>query len=180
MGFFFNYWGLIMMNRQKQSAVSPVIAVILMVAITVVLAAVLYVMVIGIVDDDTTSIKVMSATVENKPGYWKIDIVKGSLDADKLDLKLVDDSGQVMYWNGTAMSADGDIHMTSDASTVSTSDIDAYKIVWLDNNINNDLDSGDVLWFQQPIDGVGDVIPGDYQIEIYFENEVSWSKEVTV
>lgn len=39
-------------KQRSEEGVSPVIATILMVAITVVLAAVLYVMVIGLVDDD--------------------------------------------------------------------------------------------------------------------------------
>ena len=41
-------------NRRKDDAVSPVIATILMVAITVVLAAVLYVMVMGMTTTNTT------------------------------------------------------------------------------------------------------------------------------
>ena len=67
-------YGGLNMKTGKNDAVSPVIAVILMVAITVVLAAVLYVMVSGLVDDDVSATKAFAATSEKKAGYWKVEI----------------------------------------------------------------------------------------------------------
>ena len=61
--------------RKDAEAVSPVIATILMVAITVVLAAVLYVMVLGFGGGESTpSVQITSRTsVESPDGYqWKL------------------------------------------------------------------------------------------------------------
>ena len=64
-------------KRRKDSAVSPVIATILMVAITVVLAAVLYVMVGGFTHNPGTANSVgMSPT--NETYGWNVQIVKVS------------------------------------------------------------------------------------------------------
>jgi flagellin-like protein len=58
--------------RKDSKAVSPVIATILMVAITVVLAAVLYVMVMGFGGSDTQTPTGSFTTADNKGGgeYW--------------------------------------------------------------------------------------------------------------
>ncbi len=65
-----------MWNRKEQEAVSPVIAVILMVAITVVLAAVLFVMVQNI-GTGTPEIIPMSGIVDENNAGWVVSI-KGS------------------------------------------------------------------------------------------------------
>ncbi|MDG6220904.1 MAG: type IV pilin N-terminal domain-containing protein [Candidatus Thermoplasmatota archaeon] len=66
------------MRMEKKEAVSPVIAVILMVAITVVLAAVLFVMVqnIGVGDTDLTA---MSMTKAEQADGWLITVAKGEV-----------------------------------------------------------------------------------------------------
>ncbi len=65
-----------MNTRKEKEAVSPVIAVILMVAITVVLAAVLFVMVQNI-GTDTGEVTAMTGIVEENNDGWIIS-VKGS------------------------------------------------------------------------------------------------------
>ncbi len=65
-----------MYMRKEKEAVSPVIAVILMVAITVVLAAVLFVMVQNI-GTDTGEITAMTGTVDENSAGWIVGL-KGS------------------------------------------------------------------------------------------------------
>lgn len=81
--------------RRNEKAVSPVIATILMVAITVVLAAVLYVMVSGLIGGTTASEpNVQLAQADGQGGnQWKIDIagVSESKDIDSFKAILLKD-----------------------------------------------------------------------------------------
>ena len=61
-------------KRRKDSAVSPVIATILMVAITVVLAAVLYVMVSGFTHNPGTTQSVGMTESQTSTGNWTVTI----------------------------------------------------------------------------------------------------------
>ncbi len=56
--------------RKDEEAVSPVIATILMVAITVVLAAVLYVMVSGLITSPGSTPKQVGAAITSSGGNW--------------------------------------------------------------------------------------------------------------
>ena len=64
-------------KRMKDSGVSPVIATILMVAITVVLAAVLYVMVSGFTHSPGTA-NSAGLSVSGAPGSWTVSVDKVS------------------------------------------------------------------------------------------------------
>ena len=77
--------------RRNEKAVSPVIATILMVAITVVLAAVLYVMVSGLIGGTTASEpNVQAAQAESQGGdVWKIDIAGVSESKDINSFKAI-------------------------------------------------------------------------------------------
>ena len=87
-----NTWNI----RKKDDAVSPVIATILMVAITVVLAAVLYVMVIGFGGGgDTTPAGAWSASDASAVDAGTVKFGLFSVDTAPLDLKIF------MYQNGT-------------------------------------------------------------------------------
>ena len=81
---------------KKEDAVSPVIAVILMVAITVVLAAVLYVTVQNIANQQTEGLEAMSMTYSkaNSTGYV-VSIAKGSV-------LYADATVRVLYANGSS------------------------------------------------------------------------------
>jgi archaeal type IV pilus assembly protein PilA len=72
--------------RKDKSAVSPVIATILMVAITVVLAAVLYVMVMGFGGSNTTSAP--TATLSKSGGQLTISI-SSQTNASKIGVAVV-------------------------------------------------------------------------------------------
>jgi len=67
------------LNR-KEEAVSPVIATILMVAITVVLAATLYMMVGGFGENGDDITEPMSGSIEQRDDGWLASITSGSRD----------------------------------------------------------------------------------------------------
>jgi len=68
------------LKEEKKEAVSPVIAVILMVAITVVLAAVLFVMVQQYTEDQPGGLEAMTFSVSQTQAGWLVKITAGSID----------------------------------------------------------------------------------------------------
>ncbi|MDG6220902.1 MAG: type IV pilin N-terminal domain-containing protein [Candidatus Thermoplasmatota archaeon] len=115
-----------MWKGKKKEAVSPVIAVILMVAITVVLAAVLFVMVQGI-DPDPGRITAISIRKEEKPGGWLVSIVGGN----------VENTGSVDWYILTATG--GRIGDKTDGN-----------FTYNDNNDNGYIDPGDTIFIDDP------------------------------
>ena len=86
----------------KDSGVSPVIATILMVAITVVLAAVLYVMVSGFTHSPGTANSAGLTTTNNGAGSWTVTVDKVSVSNIALSsLKVVLNGTSYSYssWN---------------------------------------------------------------------------------
>lgn len=116
--------------RKDSKAVSPVIATILMVAITVVLAAVLYVMVMGFGGGETQT-PIGSFTAVEKVGSGQYKVIFGAITpttnfdeckisvngtADDVNLQTVIDSsgsltvgGVTIYYNVTDLGGDGKI-----------------------------------------------------------------------
>lgn len=74
--------------RQNEGGVSPVIATILLVAITVVLAAVLYVMVLGIMNTNSVSLPVIGTNPSSGPTdyMWAITTFEGGKSVFKSDV----------------------------------------------------------------------------------------------
>jgi len=62
-------------KSEETAAVAPVIATILMVAITVVLAAVLYALITVLIDQDEYDTRYITATVGNNDKNWTITVV---------------------------------------------------------------------------------------------------------
>ena len=100
-------------NWKDRKGVSPVIATILMVAITVVLAAVLYVMVMGFGGDSDATPKVALTKVDDGAGLYTISVVSvsgGSIDIEKVKVAYsptnlvtyVSDEGDHMTLNSAA------------------------------------------------------------------------------
>ncbi len=76
-------------NWKDRKGVSPVIATILMVAITVVLAAVLYVMVMGFGNDPADTPKVALNKVDNGNGNYTVSVLSvssGSIDFNNVNV----------------------------------------------------------------------------------------------
>jgi len=111
-------------RKKNERAVSPVIAVILMVAITVVLAAVLYVTVQELVKDGEKFIVPPATSIEKVGSGWKVSIEKGTVPID----------GAVYY----VESETGEI--SADASNITH------------NNFNGDdaINAGDTLFIDDP------------------------------
>ena len=88
---------------------------------------------------------------------------------------MVNDTDIVQYWNGSSVNADGAIHRTFKASHINYStDMNDYKIIWLDNNNNSILDSGDYLNLDKP------TRPGEYRIQFFYNDEMIYSRRVEV
>ena len=117
--------------RKKDSAVSPVIATILMVAITVVLAAVLYVMVGGFTHNPGTAASAGLTETQSSTKYWNITVT--SVSASNIQL-----SGLRIVVNGTSWSGNP---MTGTAG----SGVASVAVVVLSGNSNTYLESGDMF-----------------------------------
>jgi len=106
--------------RNESEAVSPVIATILLVGITVVLAATLYVMVFGF-GANTNTPPVASFTKSSVPGGFKFVFTPFSKDTtwDKLTIVLTDDSNAISFNNTTTASMSG---QSGTVTTVTHSD----------------------------------------------------------
>ena len=130
-------------KRKKDSGVSPVIATILMVAITVVLAAVLYVMVSGFTHSPGTA-QSAGLSVSGAPGSWVVSVDKVSASTIQLqNLKIVvsisGGSSHTYTWSSTTSNwtstgaTPADIAYSSVSSSVSgTTDLsagDSFTIV---------------------------------------------------
>ena len=83
-------------GREKR-AVSPVIAVILMVAITVVLAAVLYVTVQRLANQNTEGLETVGVRLTLEEDGWVISILSGRIynDTNTVQWYVVDTTGQL-------------------------------------------------------------------------------------
>jgi flagellin-like protein len=101
--------------RNKSEAVSPVIATILLVGITVVLAATLYVMVFGF-GGNTNTPPAATYTKASVSGGFKFTFTPFSKDTtwDQISVVLTDDSSAISFTNATTAS------MSSQSGTATT------------------------------------------------------------
>lgn len=110
--------------RRDQEAVSPVIATILMVAITVVLAAVLYVMVSGLVTGPGATPQAIGISIGSTTDgqNWKLSMtsVPSTLSSSNVNLVVLDASGTVVL----ASKALGDLTSSTDNATFVDLDAD--------------------------------------------------------
>ncbi|MBS3816570.1 MAG: type IV pilin [Candidatus Thermoplasmatota archaeon] len=125
-----------LLNR-KERGVSPVIATILMVAITVVLAATLYMMLPD--DANTDDTNPLSGGVDDSTEGWLVEINGGSVDwdEDKIQLYNTSTGASVDYTNYANNPGTGDANLTFD---VEGTDV---WVVWNDNDGNGEINSGD-------------------------------------
>jgi flagellin-like protein len=104
--------------RKDAEAVSPVIATILMVAITVVLAAVLYVMVLGFGSTSTTTptATYSKATITNGQQINIVSITKTDVGWDDIKVQLTDGTN-FAEWSPATADLDGGTAVSSNLST---------------------------------------------------------------
>ncbi len=122
--------------RKRDEAVSPVIATILMVAITVVLAGVLvvYLQTLPSGGGEVETALGLRAT-KTAQGNWTIEITSGSKTASSVTLQCVDpNTGQTDFSETLTDMEPGDNNVNG---------------VWYDNNGNNKLDAGDSILLHQ-------------------------------
>lgn len=94
--------------RKDSEAVSPVIATILMVAITVVLAAVLYVMVLGFggTPGSTPSLQITARTALSDPEGYKFSLTTPTVEVTWTDFTVILQSGaNSATWNTASQSS---------------------------------------------------------------------------
>lgn len=130
--------------RKDEQAVSPVIATILMVAITVVLAAVLYVMVSGLLVGPGASKPVLTfsqATLSGGNATLSIASVSQSVAPSNYRVNLIVD--------GTAGGATAMPTANGGTVTVTVSTI-AYTIQWTDIGGENTVNGGDSFRVSRP------------------------------
>ena len=137
--------------RKDESAVSPVIATILMVAITVVLAAVLYVMVSGLLSGPGNAPQAMSVNIRRAGANWSVEVI--SIPPGKLPTstyQLVKDNNGVIKLARIAFSA------------LTLANWNTNKAFYQDASppITNDVTAGDSLLMDQA------TYPANYVIEI--------------
>ena len=104
--------------RKDAEAVSPVIATILMVAITVVLAAVLYVMVLGFGSTSTTTptATYSSSTISNGKQINIVSITKTDVGWDDIKVQLTDGTN-FAEWTPATADLDGGSAVSSNLTT---------------------------------------------------------------
>ena len=148
-------------KKNREEGVSAVIAVILMVAITVVLAGVLYVWVMNMAQTSggtNVTIGLTSKGKSNNYYIWSVASVQGSAPITDVTVKVIRGGAAVL---------------TADFSTTSPTDNTTYYeykvtgVIILDNNHNEYLDEGDTLkvWDSTTCGGTG-ATTGD-TLEIY-------------
>lgn len=142
-------------RKWREDAVSPVIATILMVAITVVLAAVLYLLVSGLIGGGTTTepnINIESPGTPEPGGEWVLEIASVSA-AESLG------SYKVSVLNGSTSAISATALDTVKASGASG---DGLTLAFSDATADDKLNAGD--WFT--LDGTAD--DNNYQVVIYW------------
>ena len=147
---------------KNDEGVSPVIAVILMVAITVVLAAVLYVWAASFLEQGESAPIATFFVQEDSSGVFHVDVIKVSKQEDlaAFSFYLKDDSGSTYVGGngfgeiamqiiggdpvGIDMAYSGDdSELTSRATNVSNDDGSEFPVHFNDNDADGKLSSGD-------------------------------------
>ena len=173
---------------KNDDGVSPVIAVILMVAITVVLAAVLYVWAASFLEQGESAPIATFFVEESSSGVYHVEVIKVSKQEDLAGFSyfLKDDTGSTYVGgNGfgeiamqivggeehgidTSYTGDDD-QLTSRATNVSDDDGSVYPVHFSDNDRDNKLSAGD----QFMVYGMGNSANGpaadNWKLDIQFD-----------
>jgi len=144
-------------EKWKEEAVSPVIATILMVAITVVLAAVLYLLVTALIvpPDEKPTVMLSNGIRTGTDGEWRISVDSITKSEPIADFK-------VALMNGSAVA----IEATS-LETIKSSGATNGSLVlkFYEPNGDEDLNAGDYFI----LNGAGD--DSQYRMEIYYRDK---------
>ena len=128
---------------KKEEAVSPVIATILMVAITVVLAATLYMMLPGA--DEGETVTAMSGSRTRTGNNWIVSINAGNVPFNNgEDFRLYDPG------TGASISGVGNVGDSNETASVFTHDGNTFRIWFNDNDNNGRVNGGDTIVIYDP------------------------------
>jgi flagellin-like protein len=152
--------------RKNREAVSPVIATILMVAITVVLAAVLYVMVMGFGTSSSDPTGSFVGSADNQTAGYKLTLGVITPETTWNDCKLS------LSVNGVAMTAasivmPSGVGTSASAITLGTSGAKAYTAWVTDLNADGKISNGDSISVRAAL---GFPTSGDYDLALIFSN----------
>ena len=142
------------LRTDDDRAVSPVIGVILMVAITVILAAVIASFVLGLGDTDDPAPNIAFSS-EGDNESFEISITSGDSSADAENLKIEGDVEDGATWeNGTnddlsagtsvTFDDDGDADVELDEDGLDDDEPYEIQLIWEDNGTSEVLDSFEV------------------------------------
>lgn len=147
-------------KNRNEEAVSPVIATILMVAITVVLAAVLYVMVMGMSGDDVDVTPTATWESSEKVDADSAKLVYGTFGTDttpKDIMIIITDPDGVVY----NLEIDADLAAASTDMDVTPAD---FTAVYVDNNFEgNTIGGGDYIL----ISGLDGLPTGVWEVQMF-------------
>ncbi len=137
--------------KKNAEAVSPVIATILMVAITVVLAAVLYVMVLGFGGTGTTAPTTSLVKKTPAPSYGvKYEFVSPSKEVSWTDLSIqLNDGTNTVSWAPTKEDLDGGTSVTWAGGAKTLGSLSVYCNI-TDLVGNGNVNGGDYFTFTTP------------------------------
>ncbi|MDP6658809.1 MAG: type IV pilin N-terminal domain-containing protein [Candidatus Poseidoniia archaeon] len=176
--------------EQDNEGVSPVIAVILMVAITVVLAAVLYVWAASFLEQGDTSPFAQFTSTKNSSGDYYVTVVKVSTkyDLEAFSYFLKDSTGTTNEFGEVAMqnlsgnvvgvdvsydatcgdSCDADLQTRSDA--VDADDGALYAVTFNDNDRDGKLSAGDKFTARGNGHSSNGPAEDEWSLEVKFDN----------
>ena len=187
------------MIRKDEYGVSPVIAVILMVAITVVLSGVLWAMLTGLAPDEPDSVKIpMSKPIEKIYG-WQLEIteVSGTLNLEDAKFLVIDNEGALVYsittnnanpsaftkGQSTVYAMTLGPNAVKDASNNTIDGDDALSeysgcyLVYLDQNSDQKVNAGDSIYVYKDYDADGtEEISANYIFRIMANNDMAGEK----
>jgi flagellin-like protein len=141
--------------RKDSEAVSPVIATILMVAITVVLAAVLYVMVLGFggTSQTTPALQIPSVTTISSPDGKKCSLTQPTAEATWTDVKIVLQlGGASVDWEPVSSDLDGGSLVTAAYGSETLNSVAIYLNV-TDLGGDGNIDNGDYFTLTGALSG---------------------------
>ena len=176
--------------EQDNEGVSPVIAVILMVAITVVLAAVLYVWAASFLEQGDTSPFAQFTSSKNSGGDYYVTVVKVSTkyDLEAFSYFLKDSTGTTSEFGEIAMqnlsgnvvgidisyestcdtSCDNDLQTRSDAVNDDSGSV--YAVTFNDNDRDGKLSAGDKFTARGSGHSSDGPAQDDWSLEVKFDN----------
>ena len=174
---------------KNDEGVSPVIAVILMVAITVVLAAVLYVWAASFLEQGESAPMATFTSKENSGGSWQINVVKVSKQEDLAGFSffLKDPTGSTYVGgngfgeiamqivageeHGIDVSYDGDsVELQSRAGNISSDDGTQYPVHFYDDDGDGQLTPGDYFLIYGNGDSANGPARENWTLDIQFDS----------